>query len=62
MAVPFRRTGVTAKRLRRTHFVLKATNTQSCSHCGAQIQPHRVCPNCGFYRGKKVIEVKSSAE
>ena len=62
MAVPFRRTGVTAKRLRRTHLGLKATNTQACAHCGAQIQPHRVCPNCGYYRGKKVIEVKSSAE
>ncbi len=62
MAVPTRRTGVTAKRLRRTHFVLKATHTQACSNCGAQIQSHRVCPTCGYYKGKKVIEVKSSAE
>ena len=26
-----------------------------CSHCGAQIRSHAVCPHCGFYKGVKRI-------
>jgi large subunit ribosomal protein L32 len=26
-----------------------------CSNCGYGVMPHRVCPNCGFYKGRKVI-------
>jgi large subunit ribosomal protein L32 len=61
MAVPFRRTGVTAKRLRRQHLGLKATNVSACPNCGAMVRPHHVCPNCGYYNGKKVIDVKEKA-
>ncbi|MDD5884784.1 MAG: 50S ribosomal protein L32 [Erysipelotrichaceae bacterium] len=55
MAVPQRRTSKTAKRLRRTHFYLKQPTMIECPHCGAMIQPHRVCPECGYYDGKQVI-------
>jgi len=24
------------------------------------IRPHRVCPECGFYKGVEVIEIKAS--
>ncbi|MFA6860800.1 MAG: 50S ribosomal protein L32 [Bacilli bacterium] len=58
MAVPFRRTGVTKKRLRRQHLGLKAVNVSACSNCGAMVKPHHVCPNCGYYDGKKVMDVK----
>ncbi len=27
----------------------------SCSNCGNSVMPHRVCSNCGFYKGKKII-------
>ncbi|MFA6624910.1 MAG: 50S ribosomal protein L32 [Bacilli bacterium] len=62
MAVPFRRTGVTKKRLRRQHLALTAANTVTCPNCGAAIQSHRVCPKCGYYNGKKVMDVKEKAE
>lgn len=62
MAVPQRRTSKTAKRLRRTHFKLTAPTTTTCSHCGKTIRPHTVCPHCGYYDGKKVLEVKQKAE
>lgn len=29
-----------------------------CSHCGKLIPPHRVCPNCGFYKKREVIPPK----
>ncbi|MBN1876836.1 MAG: 50S ribosomal protein L32 [Anaerolineae bacterium] len=26
--------------------------------CGEMIQPYHVCPKCGSYRGRQVVEVK----
>ncbi|HOT93117.1 MAG TPA: 50S ribosomal protein L32 [Anaerolineae bacterium] len=26
--------------------------------CGELVRPYEVCPHCGAYRGKKVMEVK----
>ena len=52
MAVPFRRTSKTAKRLRRTHFKLSVSGLTTCPNCGAMIKAHHVCPKCGYYAGK----------
>ena len=27
-----------------------------CPKCGAEIRPHRVCPECGSYKGKEVVK------
>ena len=59
MAVPFRRTSKTTKRMRRTHFKLSVTGLTKCSNCGATIVSHRVCPECGYYDGKQVVDVKT---
>lgn len=59
MAVPQRRTSKTRKALRRTHFKLSPVGLVECSNCGASIKPHRVCPKCGYYDGKKVLDVKA---
>jgi large subunit ribosomal protein L32 len=32
--------------------------TQACPRCSSPKLPHRVCPTCGYYRGKKLVEVK----
>ena len=55
MAVPFRRTSKTAKRLRRTHFKLSVSGLVKCPNCGATIKSHNVCPKCGYYGGKDVM-------
>ena len=26
-----------------------------CSNCGTKVLPHSVCHNCGYYRGKKIL-------
>ncbi len=62
MAVPVRRTGKTRKNIRRGATKLEATNTFACPNCGAQIKPHKVCPHCGYYDGKKVMNVKVKEE
>ena len=55
MAVPFRRTSKTSKRMRRTHFKLSVSGLVKCPNCGATIKSHTVCPKCGFYNGKDVM-------
>jgi large subunit ribosomal protein L32 len=30
----------------------------ACSNCGAMRRPHTICPKCGFYDGKEVVEKK----
>jgi len=59
MAVPFRRTSKTSKRMRRTHYKLEVTGITTCPNCGAMIKAHTVCPKCGYYDGKQVLTVKS---
>jgi len=34
---------------------LTAPNMIECSTCGNKVLLHRVCPKCGFYRGRQVI-------
>ena len=62
MAVPFRKISKTRGRMRRTHYKIEANGTVKCSNCGATIRPHRVCPECGFYKGKNVTEKVAKEE
>ncbi len=47
---------------RRAHDALQAANLVICSQCGSMRLPHRVCPNCGYYEGRQVIEIKAKKE
>ncbi len=58
MAVPFRRTSKTKKRMRRTHLKKEAPTVTTCPKCGAAIRPHRACPKCGNYKGENVLKVE----
>jgi len=55
MAHPKRRTSKSKKRKRRTHDSLTAPNLVKCSNCGTFIMPHRLCPECGHYKGREII-------
>lgn len=55
MAVPKRRTSKTAKRQRRTHFKLHVPGMVECPNCGEMKLAHRVCKECGTYKGKTVV-------
>ncbi len=61
MAVPFRKVSKTRKRLRRTHYKINESATTVCQKCGALIKPHRVCRECGTYKGKEE-DVKKEKE
>jgi large subunit ribosomal protein L32 len=55
MAHPKRKISKTRRDKRRTHYKATAANVSNCSNCGAPILHHRVCGECGFYRGKEAV-------
>jgi large subunit ribosomal protein L32 len=44
-------------RNRRSHHALEAVALATCSNCGAQHRPHHMCLNCGYYKGRVVIDL-----
>ena len=55
MAVPKKRTSKSRKGMRRAHDAVKKTQVSNCPVCKAPKMPHRVCPSCGFYKGREVL-------
>lgn len=45
------------RRRRAQHDKVAAKNVAWCMNCGARALPHRVCMNCGTYKGRQVIAV-----
>ena len=41
----------------RSHHALKVRVLAKCGHCGVSVYPHTVCENCGYYKGRMVIDV-----
>jgi large subunit ribosomal protein L32 len=58
MAVPKRRQSRARSRRRRSHNAYVMPQTIKCPDCGEPKLPHRVCPSCGSYHDRKVIETK----
>ena len=46
--------------MRRSHLALNVPGMITCPNCGELTLAHRVCSNCGFYKGKQVVVVKTS--
>lgn len=62
MAVPTRRRGHSKQAQVRAATALKEPNMVTCPNCGEAIQPHHVCPHCGYYNGKKVVDIKEKKD
>ncbi|TBR15258.1 50S ribosomal protein L32 [bacterium] len=58
MPLPKKRHSAARGRRRRTHWKIKAMNLIPCPQCKQMKMPHRVCPVCGTYDKKQVIEIK----
>jgi len=58
MAVPKRKTPRSKTRMRRAaNCLLEAPARSLCPICAAVKLPHTVCGNCGWYRGRQMIDV-----
>ncbi|MGB4654178.1 MAG: 50S ribosomal protein L32 [Bacteroidales bacterium] len=60
MAHPKRRNSKARTAKRRAHDFLKEPKLALCSNCQSPVLYHRVCKECGYYRGKQVIEAKEA--
>lgn len=62
MAVPKRKVSKARRDKRRSQvWKLSAPAFSRCPQCGEYKMPHRVCGNCGYYKGKEVIAQKAEA-
>ncbi|OGN08081.1 MAG: 50S ribosomal protein L32 [Candidatus Yanofskybacteria bacterium RIFCSPHIGHO2_02_FULL_39_10] len=57
MAVPRHHMAKGKQLRRRSHLALKPLKLNECPQCKKAVLPHIVCKNCGYYRGKEIINV-----
>jgi large subunit ribosomal protein L32 len=61
VAVPKRRKSRSQRDKRRAnHDKVTAPNVTPCPNCSEPALTHRVCPSCGFYKGRKIEETGST--
>ncbi|MCX7428907.1 MAG: 50S ribosomal protein L32 [Planctomycetia bacterium] len=58
MAVPKRKHSNSRTGTRRAHDALKPKAVTYCPKCDSAKPSHAVCPNCGHYMGRTVVEVE----
>lgn len=58
MAVPKRKTSKARRDKRRTHWKLTVPGLVACPQCHEPKLPHRVCVNCGHYKGREAVETE----
>ncbi|MCR4647027.1 MAG: 50S ribosomal protein L32 [Oscillospiraceae bacterium] len=60
MAVPKRKTSKARKNKRRSAvWKLEAPAMCKCDRCGELKAPHKVCKNCGYYKGVEVLKLSA---
>ena len=59
MPNPKRRHSKMRKNSRRAHDFLTTNSLSTCPQCHEKKMPHHVCPRCGFYKGREVIDTKA---
>ena len=59
MAVPKRKHSNARSGSRRAHQAKKPVQLQYCPECSTAVPSHVVCPKCGHYMGRKVMEIES---
>lgn len=61
MPNPKHKISKTRRDKRRTHYKAVAPTISVCSNCGAPVMYHRVCPECGYYKGKLAVEKSATS-
>ncbi|MGI6315751.1 MAG: 50S ribosomal protein L32 [Christensenellales bacterium] len=58
MALPKNKVSKARRNSRRANWKLTAPGLVACPRCHATKAQHRVCSACGYYNGRKAIEVE----
>ncbi|MEW6725278.1 MAG: 50S ribosomal protein L32 [Bacillota bacterium] len=53
---PKRKTSKARRDKRRANWKLSVPGLIECPQCHELKMPHRVCPNCGYYKNRTVVE------
>ncbi len=59
MANPKNRISRTRRKQRQSHHALVPPGWSLCTSCFEPKPPHQVCPHCGSYKGRQVVEVEN---
>ena len=60
MVVPKRKVSKARRDKRRSNvWKLDMPALSKCTQCGELKMPHRVCPVCGYYKGKEIVKVEA---
>ena len=62
MAVPKQKRSKSRQLKARSQIFLRKPALVKCSKCSRLILPHAICPFCGYYRGREVIDVLAKLE
>lgn len=57
MGVPKQRHTKSRRNMRRSHHALMLSTLAPCAKCRRLAIPHRMCPHCGYYKGREVVDV-----
>lgn len=57
--LPKRKISKARRDRRRSHLALPKVALVSCPQCHNLRPGHQVCPNCGSYKGKQIIDLES---
>ena len=60
-AVPKKRVSKARKRSRRANWKISAPNSNKCPQCKGPKLSHRMCPKCGYYDGRQVVNMEEAA-
>ena len=61
MAVPKKNRSKSKSRIKKAAWQLKPLNLRPCPDCGEMSHPHRACIICGYYKGQRVLAIKSKS-
>jgi large subunit ribosomal protein L32 len=58
MALPKRKLSKSRRGKRQSHQQAIPANLTTCPQCNEPKLPHHVCKNCGYYKGRPVLETE----
>ncbi len=60
MQAPKRKTSKSVRNMRRSHHALTIKRSSTCANCSEPVVSHNVCKACGYYHGRKILDVAAA--